>query len=93
MLTRASVSAFSKLPPPLLLLTQRRQLPRLKRRPNQPRKLCLLQRLHRIAVRGAASPLLYQPAFGPNGKTHIGPGQCMAAHGFNAMGQFRGVGL
>ena len=39
------------------------------------------------------APLLDQLAFMPNRKTHVGPCQCVATHGFYAMGQFGGIGF
>ncbi len=46
-------------------------------------------------IRHAAcgTPLLDQLAFVPDGKAHVGPGQRMAAHGLDAVGQLRGVAL
>ena len=41
----------------------------------------------------AAAPLLDQLAFMPNGKAHIGAGQCVAAHGLYAVREFGGVGF
>jgi hypothetical protein len=41
----------------------------------------------------AGTPLLHQFALVPNGKADVWPHQCMAAHGFNAVRQFRGVGF
>ena len=41
----------------------------------------------------SSAPLLHQLAFMPDGKADIGPGQGVAAHGFNAVGQLGGVGL
>ena len=56
----------------------------------------LLQRVGVIRIgRGGqrGAPLLHQLAFVPDGEAHVGPGQRVAAHGFDAVGQFGGVGL
>ena len=45
------------------------------------------------AASAASPPLLNQLAFMPDGKANARPHQCMAAHGFNAMRQFSGIGL
>ena len=47
----------------------------------------------RLRATRAGPPLLYQFALGPDGKAHVGAGQCMATHGFNAMCEFGGVGF
>ena len=51
-----------------------------------------------LAKRGHAhrvhcAPLGHQLAFVPNGKAHVGARQCVAAHGFDAVRQFGGVGF
>ena len=51
----------------------------------------LAQRGHAAAGHGA--PLRMQFALVPDGKTHIGPGQGVAAHRLHAMGQLGGVGF
>ena len=45
------------------------------------------------AVSAASPPLFNQLAFMPYGKAYIRPYQRMAAHGFNAMREFGGIGF
>ena len=51
----------------------------------------LVQR--RITRAFTLAPLLHQLALVPDGKTHVRPGQGVAAHSFHAMGQLGGIGL
>ena len=46
-----------------------------------------------LAGHKTGTPLLNEFAFVPDGKTHVGPGQRVAAHRFHAVGEFGGVGF
>ncbi len=52
-----------------------------------------LQRSRSRAMRQGDAPLLHQLALVPDGKTHVGPRQGVAAHGLDAVGQLSRVGL